>query len=182
LTAEQKKEMRDALWPTVRELAEALDLIDRVVQQVHSMGVVNEPEVIKMIYIAGTSRVLDKPINLVLKGASSSGKNFTMTHTLELIGPDFVNCLTSSSPLSLVYDERPLSHTVLVVFEGTQLQADDRSMFAMLLRTLISEGRIVHQTTVEDRASPTGRRVEQIVREGPISLMIATTGELHVGE
>jgi hypothetical protein len=179
LTAEQKEELRDALWPMVRELAQAPDLIDRVVQQVQSMGVVNEPEVIKMIYVAGTSRVLDKPINLVLKGASSSGKNFSMTHTLELVGPDFVNCLTSSSALSLVYDERPLAHTVLVVFEGTQLEADDHSMFAMLLRTLISEGRIVHQTSVEDRSSPTGRRVVQIVREGPISLMIATTGELH---
>src|SRR5262249_54846349 len=30
------------------------------------------------------------------------------------------------------------------------LQADENSMFSMLLRSLISEGRIVHQTTVED--------------------------------
>ena len=52
-------------------------------------------------------------------------------------------------------------------------------MFAMLLRTLISEGRIVHQTTVEDPGSHTGRRVERIVREGPITLVITTTGELH---
>jgi hypothetical protein len=52
-------------------------------------------------------------------------------------------------------------------------------MFAMLLRVLLSEGCIRHQTTVEDRASPTGRRVVEIVREGPISLMITTTGELH---
>ena len=49
----------------------------------------------------------------------------------------------------------------------------------MLVRSLISEGRIVHQTTVEDPDSPTGRRVERIVREGPISLILTTTGELH---
>jgi hypothetical protein len=49
----------------------------------------------------------------------------------------------------------------------------------MLLRSLISEGRIVHQTTVEDTDSRTGRRVERIVREGPIALIITTTGELH---
>jgi hypothetical protein len=49
----------------------------------------------------------------------------------------------------------------------------------MLLRTLVSEGRIVHQTTVEDPGSHTGRRVERIVREGPITLVITTTGELH---
>jgi hypothetical protein len=179
LTAEQKAEMRDELWPTVRELAQDPDLINRVVRQVQSMGVVNEAEVITLIYIAATSRVLDQPINPLLKGASASGKNFTMTRTLDLIGPDFVTSLTSSSALSLVYDTRPLAHTVLVIYEANQLQADENSVFSMLLRTLISEGRLVHQTSVEDRASPTGRRVVQIVREGPISLMIATTGEMH---
>jgi hypothetical protein len=179
LTAEQKAEMRDALWPSVRELAQDPDLLNRVVREVQSRGVVNEPESIKFIYLAATSRVLDKPINPLLKGASGSGKNFTMTHTLELIGSDFVSYLTSSSALSLAYDHRPLAHTVLVVCEATQLQGNENSIFAMLLRVLLSEGCIRHQTTVEDRASPTGRRVVEIVREGPISLMITTTGELH---
>jgi hypothetical protein len=146
---------------------------------VQSRGVVNEPEVIKLVYLAATSRVLHSPINPLLKGPSSSGKNFTMNRTLELISPEFVNYLTSSSALSLVYDERPLAHTVLVVCEATQLQGNENSVFAMLLRVLLSEGCIVHQTTVEDRRSPTGRRVVEIVREGPISLMITTTGELH---
>ena len=67
----------------------------------------------------------------------------------------------------------------LFIYEANQLQADENSMFAMLVRTLISEGRIVHQTTVEDPDSPTGRRVERIVREGPITLIVTTTGELH---
>jgi len=114
------------------------------------MGVVNEDELIKLIYLAAISRVLDQPINPLVKGASSGGKSFTTTRTLELIGPDFVSYLTSSSALSLVYDDRPLAHTVLVIYEANQIQADENSMFAMLLRTLISEGRIVHQTTVED--------------------------------
>ncbi|HWS95468.1 MAG TPA: hypothetical protein VN620_03200 [Candidatus Methylomirabilis sp.] len=179
LTADQKAAMRDALWPTVRELAEAPDLLERAVKQVQSMGVVNEDDVIKLVYIAATSRVLDRPINPLLKGASGGGKTITATRTLDLIGTDFVNYLTSSSALSLVYDDRPLAHTVLVIYEANQLQADENSMFSMLLRTLISEGRIVHQTTVEDPGSQTGRRVERIVREGPIALVITTTGELH---
>ena len=179
LTPTEKKALRDALWPKVRELAQAPDLMDRVVQQVQAMGVVNERELIVLIYIAATSRVLDHPLNVLAKGASSSGKSFTTTNTLELIGPDFVNHLTSSSALSLVYDDRPLAHTILFINEANQLQSDENSTFAMLVRSLISEGRIVHQTTVEDPDSPTGRRVERIVREGPISLILTTTGELH---
>jgi hypothetical protein len=179
LTPAEKAERREALWPAVSDLAQAPDLMDRVVQQVQAIGVVNERELMNLTYIAATSRVLQYPVNVLAKGASSGGKSFTATRTLELVGPDFVNHLTSSSALSLVYDDRPLAHTVLFINEANQLQSDENSMFAMLVRTLISEGRIVHQTTVEDRDSPTGRRVERIVREGPITLIVTTTGELH---
>ena len=182
LTPAQKAALREALWPNVSELAQAPDLIDRVVRQVQAMGVVNERELIVLIYIAAVSRVLRCPINIIIKGVSSGGKSFTVLLTLELFGPDFVNKLTSSSALSLVYDTRPLAHTVMLLFEAAQMQADQTdkdSTFAMLVRTLISEGHIVHQTTVEDPNSPTGRRVERIVREGPIALITTTTGELY---
>ena len=89
-----------------------------------------------------------------IKGVSGGGKSFTALHTLALVGQDFVNQLTSSSALSLVYDTRPLAHTVMLLFEANQMQADKQadkdSTFAMLVRTLISEGRIVHQRGVED--------------------------------
>ena len=178
-TPAEKAEQRNALWSRVCGLAQAPDLMDRVVQQVQAMGVVKERELIVLTYIAATSRKLEHPVNVEVKGASSGGKSFTATRTLELIGPDFVNHLTSSSALSLVYDDRPLAHTILFIHEANQLQADENSVFAMLVRTLLSEGRIVHQTTVEDPAYPTGRRVERIEREGPITLIVTTTGELH---
>jgi hypothetical protein len=183
LTPEEKAALREALWQTVRELAQAPDLMDRMVQQVQSMGVVNERNLIVLTYLAATSRVLKNPINVLAKGVSSGGKSFTITNVLELIGPDYVNQLTSSSALSLVYDTRPLSHAVVFLFEAAQMQAEkptDRdSTFAMLVRTLISEGRIIHQTTVEDPNSPTGRRVERIVREGPIAFIATTTGTIY---
>ena len=69
--------MREALWPAVSDLAQAPDLMDRVVQQVQAMGVVNERELIKLTYIAATSRVLQHPVNVLAKGASSGGKSFT---------------------------------------------------------------------------------------------------------
>jgi hypothetical protein len=183
LTPEEKAALRESLWPSVCELAQAPDLIERMVRQVQAMGVVNEHELVTLTYISATSRVLEHPINILTKGASSGGKSFTIGHVLELVGPDFVNKLTSSSALSLVYDTRSLAHTVIFLFEANQLQTekqtDKDSTFAMLVRTLISEGHIVHQTTVEDPNSPTGRRVERIVREGPIALITTTTGELY---
>jgi hypothetical protein len=183
LAPEQKAALRESLWPAVGELAQAPDLVDRVVRQVQAMGVVGERELIVLTYITATSRVLSYPINVLIKGVSGGGKSFTALHTLELIGSDFINQLASSSALSLVYDARPLAHSVMVLFEANQMQADKQadkdSTFAMLVRTLISEGKIIHQTTVEDPNSPFGRRVERIVREGPIALVTTTTGELY---
>ena len=179
LTLAEKKAQRDTLWPKVRELAEAPDLINRVVKQVQGMGVVNERELITLTYLAATSRVMTHPLNPLIKGSSSAGKSFTTMQTLRLMPPECVNYLTTSSALALVYDERPLAHTVLYINEANQIQSDENSTFSMLLRGLISEGRIVHQTTVEDPSSSTGRRVERIVREGPIALFITTTSELH---
>jgi hypothetical protein len=83
LTAEQKTALRTELWPTIRELAEAPDLMERVVKQVQAMGVVNEDELITLLYISGTSRVLKSPINPLVKGSSSAGKSYTTTRTLE---------------------------------------------------------------------------------------------------
>ena len=77
LTPEEKAALREALWPTVCELAQAPDLMDRVVRQVQAMGVVNERELIMLTYIAATSRVLKNPINILIKGVSSGGKSFT---------------------------------------------------------------------------------------------------------
>ena len=73
--------------------------------------------------------------------------------------------LTTSSPLSLVYDSTPLAHKIICVYEATQLQADETSVAAMLLRCLISEGKIIHQTTVEAPDAEYGRRTVTIVRE-----------------
>ena len=166
-----------------RSWMETLTLTASCEVSIGAAASVGETELIKLIYISATSRILQNPNNVLIKGVSSGGKSYTALNTLQLISPEFVNTLTSSSALSLVYDTRPLAHTVMVIFEATKLQeekqSDSDSTFAMLLRTLISEGRIVHQTSVEDPNSPTGRRVERIVREGPIALITTTTGELY---
>jgi hypothetical protein len=124
LTPAEKAALRESLWPAVRELAEAPGLMDRVLQQVHAMGVVGEDELITLTYVAGTSRVLEQPINVLARGPSGSGKSFTVLHTLKLVGSDYTNQLTSSSALSLVYDTRPLAHTVIFLFEANQLQTE----------------------------------------------------------
>ena len=59
MTPEERSAERDRLWPLVKELAEASDLMARVIAQVHSLGVVGETHLVKLVFIAGVSRLLD---------------------------------------------------------------------------------------------------------------------------
>ena len=179
ITDEEKHTLRQELWPIVRELAEAPDLLQRAVTDVHALGVVNEEPLIKAVLLTAVSRHLLTPLQLLVKGPSSSGKSFVTDQTLKLFHPSGVKHLTTTSPLSLVYDEEPLSHKLIAVFEATQIQSDPNSIFALLLRSLMSTGKLVHETTVEDPEAQYGRRTERIEREGPIATIITTTGEIH---
>ena len=161
LTDEQKRALRSELWPQAKELATAPDVLDRAVKQVQGLGVVNEPLLIKLVFLTSISRLLNKPLHLLVRGPSSAGKSFVTDTTLRLAHPDAVKHLTTSSPLSLVYDEAPLSHTVLAVFEATQIQQDQNSTFALLVRSLMSNGELIHETTVEDPDAEYGRRTVQ---------------------
>jgi hypothetical protein len=176
---EVRAALREELWPAVQEMAMRPDLLSHVVQHAHQLGVVGEEDVIKLVYLAGTSRVTVRPVCPLISGASGGGKSFVSQQTLRLLPPEDVVIMTTGSALSLVYDEdQSLEHKVLCVYEATQLQADDNSVFALSLRTLLSEGRIVHKTVV---TAPDGtRRTETIIKEGPVSLVITTTShDIH---
>ena len=65
------------------------------------------------------------------------------------------------------------------MFEATQIQQDQNSTFALLVRSLMSNGELIHETTVEDPDAEYGRRTVRIYREGPLAVIITTTGEIH---
>ena len=178
-TPAERAEVRTRLWPIVRELAMQPDLLKQAIDAVHEQGVYGESEMIKLVYLAATSRVLNKPTSPLIVGPSAGGKSHTSGAALNLIPPEEIVALSSASALSLVYDDVTLVHRVLTIYEATPLQNDDNGMFAMLVRVLMSEGKLVHKTSIEDPESPTGRRVETIEKQGPIALVVTTTGQLH---
>ena len=133
-----------------------------------------EERIIKVLYLALTSRVLPRIVSVVLKGPSSAGKSFLTDQTLAYFPASAYMLLTGMSEKSLAYGDEPLSHRMLVVAEAAGAEA---SYPAYLLRTLLSEGRIVYHT-VEKTAE--GLRGRLIQREGPTGLVITTTAvKLH---
>jgi hypothetical protein len=77
--------------------------------------------------------------------------------------------LGSMSRRYLFYSDEDLAHRFIVVAEASGIAGDDEVLTA--LRTLLSEGRIVHGT-VEGEGKKAARRIE---KEGPTGLLMTTT-------
>ena len=151
------------------------DILARFRGDLRRAGVAGEEKLASLTYLALTSRVLpwgkpaERPVSAITKGTTSTGKSHTTRTVLRFFPPEAYVDLGSMSKRFLFYDEEPYSHRFVVVPEWASI-ADDDELVA-LLRTLLSEGCIVHGT-VEGEGKRSARRIE---KEGPTGLLVTTT-------
>ena len=170
---------RARLWRSCKDIAESPTLLADVEAVVHKLGVVGEGAAIRGAYLTASSRLNStSAISLLRRGAASAGKNFLITKTLRLIPADSVIHMSSGSPLSLVYygggDEDALKHKVLYLAEAAILadRKASESPLAVMLRTLISEGRLDHNVALPQAdGSPATKHVR---RSGPVAVIITS--------
>ncbi len=75
---------------------------------------------------------------------------------------------------ALAYSTEPLKHRHVIIYEAVGLESDFASY---LMRSLLSEGRIIYETVEKTKDGLVSRRIE---REGPTGLIVTTTKErLH---
>jgi hypothetical protein len=160
----------DAIWRACAELANTPRILNRMAAELERSGLVGEARAAKLIYLVLTGRFLDRPLCAVIRGQSSAGKSHLVERVLALFPASAYHFMTSMSPKALAYGEESLVHRILVVAEAAGLSKGDN---ALLLRSLISEGRIRHET-VESVAN-TGLRSRITERAGPTGLLVTTT-------
>jgi hypothetical protein len=131
--------------------------------------VTGEERASELIYLALTSRNLEKPVSLGVKGPSSGGKSYIVERVLEFFPESAYYTLTAMSERALAYSEEPLSHRFIVLAEAQGLSGDFQSY---LVRSLLSEGRLVYETVEKIDGKLQARRIE---REGPTGLIVTTT-------
>jgi len=138
-------------------------------------GVAGEERLASLTYLALTSRVLpwgkssERPVSMIAKGTTSTGKSHTTQTVLRFFPSEAYVDLGSMSRRFLFYDEESYSHRFLIVPEWASIAEDDE--LVALLRTLLSEGRIIHGT-VEGEGRRSARRIE---KAGPTGLIVTTT-------
>lgn len=151
------------------ELANAPNILDQFVADLHQCGVVGEDRAAKVIYLAVTSRLFERPVSVVVKAPSSSGKSFVVERVLRFFPGRAFYALSAMSEHALAYSEEPLDHRMLVLYEAAGLESDFASY---LVRSLLSEGRVRYETVEKTKD---GMRPKLIEREGPTALITTTT-------
>jgi len=165
----QAQERMRATWEKCESLARQPRILDRFAAELAACGVAGEARVVKLIYLAVTSRLLPKLVSIAIKGPSSGGKSYLVQRVAEFMPPSAYYALTGMSEKALAYSEEPLEHRFLILYEATGV---DSKFANYLMRSLLSEGQLRY-VTVEKTNS--GLRPRLIEREGPTGLVTTTT-------
>src|ERR1019366_8409837 len=80
----EKREMTKSARHAAMKLLQSPWLFSEILAAVRKLGLVEELQNALVTYIVGTSRLRQRPLNLMIKGASSSGKNFLADTVLKL--------------------------------------------------------------------------------------------------
>lgn len=162
----------------VRAEADAMlrdsDLLDQVALDLQAVGVAGERNLALALYVCGTSRLLARPLAIIVQGQSSSGKSFTIERTADLFPPEAKVAATSMTSQALHYmPAGSMRHRFVVSGERSRQQDDETAERTRALREMLSAGRLVKLLPAKlTDGSIVTRSVEV---EGPIAYVESTT-------
>jgi DNA primase catalytic core len=185
LTELQREMLRKTFTPgeeksamTAEEEAAAMELLrdprllDRVLEDFEKCGVVGEEANKRIAYLAAVSRLLEKPLAIVVQSASSAGKSSLMEAVLDFMPEEQRENYTAMTGQALFYmGEKNLKHKILAISEQRGAEAASYP-----LKLLQSEGMLKIASTGKDPVS--GKLVTHDYEvEGPVMLFLTTTAQ-----
>jgi hypothetical protein len=146
------------------------DLASRIVADVEAIGVVGEGDNALVGYLAMVSRLLDKPLAILIQSTSAAGKSTLMDALLSLMPEHQRVHYSAMTGQSLFYlGEGDLQHKILAIAEEEGVR-----QAAYALKLLQSQGELTIASTGKD--PQTGKLVTAEYRvQGPVMLCLTTT-------
>lgn len=174
--ARPAEEVAPVVMLSEAERAEALawltapDLIDRLRVAFRNAGIIGEENNTLLAYLAGVSRLLDRPLAIIVQSASAAGKTTLMDAVLAFFPEEERVKYSAMTGQSLYYlGESNLKHKILAIVEEA---GAEKASYA--LKLLQSEGELTIASTGKD--PQTGRMETQEYHvEGPVMIILTTT-------
>lgn len=152
------------------EFGKRPDLLDAILADYETCGLVGEEPNKLLGYLAAVSRKMPEPLSVLILSSSGAGKTALQDAACGFVPPEDLVKLTSLSGKALFYKDRmSLKHKVLALEEGAG--AEDASY---AIRNLISAGELVVEAAMKD---PTTGRITTMTNrvEGPTAVLMTTT-------
>jgi hypothetical protein len=145
-------------------------LLERVLEDFERCGAVGEETNKKVSYLAAVSRMLAKPLAIVVQSSSSAGKSSLMEAVLDFMPEEHRESYTAMTGQALFYmGQKNLKHKILAIAEQQGAEAASYP-----LKLLQSEGKLNIASTGKDPVS--GKHVtHEYTVEGPVMLFLTTT-------
>ena len=168
--SEEKSPMTAEEEAAAMELLRDLRLLDRVLADLEKCGAVGEETNKKVSYLAAVSRLLPKPLAIVVQSSSSAGKSSLMEAVLDFMPEEQRESYTAMTGQALFYmGQKNLKHKILAIAEQQGAEAASYP-----LKLLQSEGKLNIASTGKDPVS--GKHVtHEYVVEGPVMIFLTTT-------
>jgi transposase len=160
---------QDQLKRSAAHIIQHASILDLFGAELHKV-VAGETANGKLLYLVGTSRLFDKPMNAAIKGTSAGGKSEIRKRVLGFFPPEDVVTFTSLSEKALIYYDGDFAHKILSMGEATA--TDEQSFQDYLLRELMSEGCIRHKAPQKIGNDIITTTIE---KQGPVAFLVTTT-------
>ncbi len=92
---------RQDAWANCEDLAKGRNILDVFAGDLARTGFAGEERAAKLLYLAVTSRLLDRPVSVVVKGPSSVGKSHLVQQVLKFFPDRAYYALTGMSERAL---------------------------------------------------------------------------------
>jgi hypothetical protein len=170
------------LYNLARIFIEAEDPLKEVKENIRRMGYGGDIRPAMLVYLSMTSRVLGVRNgtllpHLLLVGASSTGKTYSVSSAKQLFPKETYSEIISGSPRSLIYANDILKHKALIFGEADSIPMGEDTPIASAIRSLTQDNYLSYHTVQTDPKSGNfqSRKVE---KEGPTVLITTSIKDL----
>lgn len=170
----------DSCRDQAEEMLNDPNLLRRVVDDIHRLGVAGEKKLAATVYLIGVSRRLAKPLAGRIHGHTSTGKSFVTEQVSKLFPADSIIHANQMTPQAL-FHMKPgsLTHRWVVCGERSRLENDEAAEATRALREMLAAGRLSKLMPVK-----IGGAIETVLieQEGPIAFTESSTQSRIFGE
>ena len=171
-SAELLAKMPDTAKSEAPALLDHPDLMKRIIDDVSSLGVAGERELIAAVYLVGVSRLLDRPLAAIVQGHTSSGKSYVCERVANLLPPEVLHATQMTNQALFYMPAGSLKHRFILAGERSRKADDDAAEATRALREMLSAGKLSKLVTMKTEGQMESKLVEQ---DGPIAYIESTT-------